>query len=520
MASSGTTETVWTATHVIAERPPLVSDVDADVCVVGAGIAGITTAFLLATEGRHVVVLDAGTVGGGMTGRTTAHLAPALDDRYYELEREHGADGARLAAESHRAAVDAIERQVAAEQIDCDFLRLDGYLFVPPGDTSDDLERELDAAKRAGLDVERVSRAPLPGLDTGPALRFASQGQFHPLRYLDGLARALERRGGTIACGMHVARVEGGRDAHVETRAGPVVRAEAVVVATNTPINDRLVIHTKQAPYTTYVVALAVPAGALSPALFWDTRQRAHEAGSGEAPYHYVRLAPLNAFEDVLIVGGEDHKTGQAHDPEQRFARLVEWSRERWPQAREVRYRWSGQVMEPVDSLAFIGRNPADDGNVFVATGDSGNGMTHGSIAGLLITDLLAGRDNPWSRLYDPGRVTLKSVRDFAKENLNVAAQYVKGYAGRGDVADEADIAPGTGAIVSRGLSKIAVYRDEQGQLHERSAVCTHLGCIVQWNPAERTWDCPCHGSRFACDGTVVTGPAVRDLDRARQTVE
>jgi len=520
MAGSGATETVWTGTHALATRPPLDRDIECDACVIGAGIAGITTAYLLARDGLRVVVVDKGPIGGGMTSRTTAHLAPALDDRYYELERYHGAQGARLAAESHRAAVDAIERHVAQEGIDCDFARVDGYLFAPPGDGTDDLSRELDAATRAGLDVVRVERAPVPGLDTGPALRFASQGQFHPLRYLEALAMAFERRGGTIACGSHVTSVEGGREAHMTTREGRSVSAASIVVATNSPINDRVVVHTKQAPYTTYVVALAMPSGAVAPALFWDTRQRASGEDSGAAPYHYVRVAPLNASEDALIVGGEDHKTGQAHDPEERFARLVQWTRERWPQAGELRYRWSGQVMEPVDSLAFIGRNPADDGNVFIATGDSGNGMTHGTIAGLVIADLIAGRDNPWAKLYDPARKTLKSAGDYAKENLNVAAQYVKGYAGGRDVKDAGDIAPGSGAIVPRGLAKVAAWRDEQGTLHERSAVCTHLGCIVQWNSAERTWDCPCHGSRYACDGKVITGPATRDLAPARETVE
>jgi glycine/D-amino acid oxidase-like deaminating enzyme/nitrite reductase/ring-hydroxylating ferredoxin subunit len=515
-----TVESVWIATHPIPRRPPLDRDEAADVCVVGAGIAGMTAAYLLAREGRRVVVVDDGTIGGGMTSRTTAHLQSAVDDRFHVLERTHGNEGARLIYESHAAAIDAIERIVADERIACEFRRLPGYLFAPPGDTSDEIEREYDAATRAGFaDVEIVSRAPIPGLDSGRALRFPRQAQFHPLRYLDGLARAFERLGGRVACGSHAQEIEGGSTAYVRMRDGPVVFATSIVVTTNVTINDRLVLHTKQAPYMTYVVALELR-GAIEPALFWDTRQHAEERGDGKAPYHYVRMAELGPLGDVLLVGGEDHKTGQAQDAEARYARLAEWARDRWPIVGAVRYRWSGQVMEPNDGLAYIGRNPADDDNVYVCTGDSGNGMTHGTIAGLLITDLIAGRANPWSSLYDPSRIKLRSAGEFAKENLNVAKQYVTGYASAGDVSDETEIVPGSGAILRRGLSKVAAYRDERGRLHEHSAVCTHLGCIVQWNASERTWDCPCHGSRFSCEGKVINGPANRDLEVAIQTVE
>ena len=513
-------ESVWTATHEIARRPSLDRDADADVCVIGAGIAGMSTAYVLAREGLRVVIVDDGAVGGGMTSRTTAHLQSAIDDRFHVLAKMHGHEGARLAYESHAAAVDAIERFVADERIACEFRRVDGYLFGPPGDRSDELERELDAAHKAGFsDAAMVSRAPLASFDTGRALRFPRQAQFHPLRYLDGLAQAFERHGGRLACGSHAAEIVGGSSAYVRMRDGPVVFAPSIVVATNVPINDRLVVHTKQAPYMTYVVGLDLE-GPAEYALFWDTRQRNEEPQSGEAPYHYARVAELGEHGNVLIVGGEDHKSGQADDAEARYERLESWARERWPMAGALRYRWGGQVMEPNDRLAFIGRNPADDDNVFICTGDSGNGMTHGTIAALLISDLIEGRSNPWQTLYEPSRVKLRGVADFAKENLNVAKQYVTGYAGAGDVADEAEIAAGTGAILRRGLSKIAAYRDAAGALHECSAVCPHLGCIVAWNSTERTWDCPCHGSRFSCEGKVINGPANRDLEPASQTIE
>jgi nitrite reductase/ring-hydroxylating ferredoxin subunit len=348
--------------------------------------------------------------------------------------------------------------------------------------------------------VALVPRAPLPSFDTGPCLRFPDQGRFEPIRYLEGLARAFERRGGRLFTGTHATSVAGGTAARVVTATGHVVSCAEVVVATNTPVNDRFVIHTKQAPYATYAIAARVPRGSLPDVLLWDT----------EDPYHYVRLQRSpddGGGVDLLIVGGEDHKTGQASDGEQRLARLEDWARERFPMAEEVAFRWTGQVMEPTDGLAFIGRNPTDAANVYVATGDSGHGMTHGTIAAILLADLIAGRPNPWAALYDPARVRLGSATDLLAENLNVAAQYVEWLRG-GDASSEAEIPRGAGAVLRRGLGKVAVYRDEGGRLHRMTAICPHLGCIVAWNAVDRTWDCPCHGSRFACTGEVINGPA------------
>lgn len=510
--SAGQTVSVWMATAEVPEQSALAENLECDIAIVGAGISGMTTAYLLAREGKRVIVLDDGPIGGGMTERTTAHLVTALDDRYYELERLHGEKGARLAAESHRAAIDRIESIVAEESIACDFERVDGYLFTPPDESKEQLEDELKAAHTAGLvELEMVDRAPIKDFDTGAALRFPRQAQFHPVKYLAGLARAIQRDGGKIYTGTHASKIEGGKDrARIETSGGSTVTARAVVVATNTPVNDRLVIHTKQAPYITYVIGARVPADSVTKALFWDTPD----------PYHYVRIqsGPFAEIEteegtvkagdyDMLIVGGEDHKTGQEEDADRRFSALEDWTKTRFPMIEGIEFRWSGQVMEPVDGLAFIGRNPLDEDNVFIVTGDSGNGMTHGTIAGILLTDLIAGRANDWATLYDPSRITLKAGVEFAKENLNVAAQYTE-LVTPGDVDSAEEIEPGEGAIVRRGLSKLAVYRDEGGALHERSAVCTHLGCIVNWNSKEKTWDCPCHGSRFDAQGTVIQGPA------------
>ena len=501
---TGRSRSAWTAASGETERRPIESDERADACVIGAGIAGLSTAYALASAGRSVVVLEARAIGAGETGRTTAHLASAIDDRYVEIERVHGREGARLAAASHAAAIEEIERVARAEGIDCDLERVDGYLFLDPGTPADLLDRELEAAGRAGVaGVERVERAPVPGCDTGPALRFPRQGQIHPLRFLVGLARAVERAGGRIYGGTRATRVEGGPPALVETDGLAVVRANAVVVATNTPVIDRLAVHTKQAAYRSYAIALRVPGGAGRRALLWDTAE----------PYHYARLhaAPGAGAtgDDWLIVGGEDHKTGKPEgaSPEARWDRLETWARRRFPAAAAVERRWSGQVLETVDGLAYIGRNPADAPNVYIATGDSGMGLTHGTIAGLLIRDLIAGVENPWARLYDPARVNVRAAGRWARENLDVAASYGRWLA-PAEVASADEVPPGEGAILRRGLRPIAVFRDETGRVHERSAVCPHLGCIVRWNGAEKSWDCPCHGSRFDPIGRVLNGPA------------
>ena len=508
------TNSIWLETAYPERFGPLPEDVRADACVVGAGIAGLTTAYLLARDGRRVVVIDDGRPGCGQTGVTTAHLSNEIDDSYQEIVRLHGEYGARLACESHRAAIDRIEAIAQLENIACDFERVSGYLFLAPEHGATELDNELEAARTAGAEVERLERAPVRGFDSGPCLRFRNQGQFHPMKYVNGLVEAFTRAGGRLYSGTRATDIVPGPEAQVKTAGGRTVTAGAVVVATNSPFNDLFAIHTKQAPYTTYVIAARVPANTITHALYWDTSD----------PYHYVRLQPASndqlggdnaAALDLLVVGGEDHKSGQADDMEERFERLERWMRDRFPAAREVEFRWSGQVMETQDGLGFIGRNPMDAPNIYVATGDSGMGMTHGTIAGILLSDLIGGRRNPWAELYDPSRIRTGAAGEFLKENLNVAAQYAS-WLTAGEVASVDEIAPNSGAILREGLTKIAAFRDERGQVHKRSAVCTHLGCIVAWNSAMSTWDCPCHGSRFDKFGVVVNGPASADLGKVK----
>jgi Rieske Fe-S protein len=322
----------------------------------------------------------------------------------------------------------------------------------------------------------------------------------------------VSKHGGAIYCDSHVEKVEGGNPCVVTLENGKTITASAVCVCTNASISDYVRTHAKMAPYRTYVVAFAIPRGSVDRALYWDDAD----------PYHYVRLQPLTEADapnkgemlwDALIVGGEDHKTGHDDAGGERWARIEQWTRVRWPQAQKVIYRWSGQVLEPNDYLAFIGRNPDGAENVYMASGDSGQGMTHGTIAGIVLTDLLLGRDNPWIELYDPSRVSLtpSTLKEFAKESIDVALKYAQGYLAP-DLSSVDEILPGEGRVIRRGTHKIAVYREPSGALVEKSAVCTHLKCTVEWNKVEKSWDCPCHGSRFDSHGNVINGPAISGL--------
>lgn len=498
------TVSVWMATCEPLAYAGLTDKINADVCVVGAGIAGLTTAYLLLKAGRQVVVIESRHIGAGQTQRTTAHLVNAHDDFYSEIEKIHGEAGIRVAAESHTAAIARIEQIVKDEQIDCDFRRIPGYLFCPPGQPNDILDKELDAATRAGITgLEIVGRVPVASFDTGKALRYPNQGEFHPLKYLTRLAQIIEAAGGQIYTGTAIKQVTDGERVTIETENGPKITANAAVIATNTPVNDRYAIHTKQAPYLTYAIGGPITKGAFPSALMWDT----------ESPYHYIRTQPLNEIQDLLIVGGEDHKAGQAEDEVARHDRLEAWARERFPTMEPVKYRWSGMVMETTDGGAFIGNNPGEK-NVYIATGDSGMGMTHGTIAGLLLTDLICGRKNPWASFYDPSRKPIagKAIRKFVSENMNVGWEYVKDWTSFGARPDVEHLENDQGTVVRRGFQMVAVYRNSKGNLHEHSAVCPHLGCIVHWNNLEKFWDCPCHGSRFDADGKVCCGPAISPL--------
>jgi glycine/D-amino acid oxidase-like deaminating enzyme/nitrite reductase/ring-hydroxylating ferredoxin subunit len=491
---------LWSATTTLPVYPPLSANLNVEVCVIGAGIAGLTTAYLLAKSGVSVALIEALGIGDGETSHTTAHIA-IPDDRFSYIEQSYGLEASKMVAESFAAAADLIEANVRAEGIACEFKRLDGYLFSCASDPDAALDEELEAACRVGVEVYKEDELPAAINVNGPFLRFANQAQFHPLQYLGGLARALEKKRGAIYCGTRALSVEEHEDGVVVATPTGKITAEHVVVATNTPFNDRVSIHVKQNAYQTYVVAALVKKGAMPHLLLWD---------DGD-PYHYVRLADaMDGEHDLLIVGGADHKTGQEPHPEKHYHELEVWMREHFPLAGPLAYRWSGEVMEPLDGIAYLGKNPGSK-NVYVITGDSGNGMTHGTIGAMLVSDLILGRQNPWLSIYDPARKPMKEALHFIKEQVNIARQYTD-WISSGDEADVAALPSGEGALIRNGLQKYAVYRDELGALHCHSATCTHMGCVVQWNGVEKTWDCPCHGSRFSAYGSVLHGPAVKSL--------
>jgi glycine/D-amino acid oxidase-like deaminating enzyme/Rieske Fe-S protein len=521
----------------------ITSSAAVDVVIVGGGITGMSTAYLLSKSGKKVIVIEDGYSGSGETGRTTAHITYALDDRYYNLEKTHGQEGAHKAAESHTAAINLIESIVNEEKIDCDFERLDGFLFVDPSDKKESLDRELEATHRAGIKAtELVKRAPLDSFDTGPCLRFPNQAQFQPLKYLKGLCQATIRYGGEIFTETHAQDISS--DA-VKISDGYTINARNIIIATNAPIVDKTSkIYDKQEAYRTYVIGARIKKGAIPKALYWDTGD--HNSKNRVPPYHYVRIQRIENNEnfDLLIVGGEDHKTGglgggEEQNIEERFKRLEVWTRERFPiqKEKDIEYRWSGQIMEPLDSLAFIGHNPGDANNIYIATGDSGNGMTHGTIAGLILSDLILGKNNKWSALYDPSRKVKKdnnnnstassssSSEDDNDDNNNNNSNSSSNNNKEDKILSSSIEALGLeqGMIIGgRGGAEeeeekrnnpIAIYKDQNGTTHTFSATCTHLGCTVTWNNLEKSFDCPCHGSRFSNRGKVINGPANADLE-------
>ncbi len=481
----------------------LKENITTDVCIVGAGIAGLTIAYNLQKEGKSVVLLDSIDILAGETSRTTAHITAVLDDRFFRLESMFSPDEVKIAAESHISAINYIEKIINEENIECDFERINGYLVALDEKQEQEFLKEKEAVIRAGFtNMKIVASIPVSQINhMGPAMEFSQQATFNIVKYINGLTHAFKKYGGKLFINSHVKEVKGGKNAYVITEDKFTIHAASIVVATNSPINGKLKIHKKQASYRTYAIACKVPKDSYPNFLLWDM----HE------PYHYVRLLRGDT-EDFLIIGGEDHKTGQAINIDNRYDNLEKWAKKYFLNLDTVKYKWSGQVMEPIDYLAFIGRNPTESGNIYLVTGDSGHGMTHGTIAGILIPDLIQNRKNSWEELYSPARMTLSAISDLISENANVACNMVKDWLSPGEVSKIEDIKFGEGAIIREGLSKIAVYKDYNGKIYRCSATCTHLGCIVHWNDSEKTWDCPCHGSRFAIDGKVLNSPAKEPL--------
>ena len=495
-----TSKSLWMSVAVAPQAAPLQGDEQCDVAVVGGGIAGLSTAYELSQLGRSVVVVDRGPIAGGMTARTSAHLAPLCDDLMSEMQKIKGADLAKLFYQSQAAAVDRIEEIQKAEGIECDFRRLDGYLFQGDDMPADVIDQEFDAVRSVGAPVERLVGVPFAGCEKRQALCYSGQATFHPLKYLAGVVEACAKRGVRFFADTPVDEVVEENGAITVKTARGNIRAGHAVVATNSPIVDRVALHSKMSPYRTYVIGFAIAKDRLPDALYWDT----------EEPYHYVRLQPGDNGKDFVLVGGEDHRSGQADDGDKRFDRLEAWARRKMSMLKDVTHRWSGQVLDTIDYAGFIGKNPGSD-HVYVATGDSGQGLTHGVMGAMLNAKLITGGQSDWAELYAPDRKPLKAARNWVVEN-STALKNLAGYLAPGEIDDPDKLKPGEGAIVRQGLKKIAAYRDAKGDLHQHSAACTHLGCHLHWNSFESCWDCPCHGSMFGPDGQVLNAPAIARL--------
>lgn len=491
----------------------LSEDISTDILVIGGGISGITTAYCLAKEGRKVTLIEDGYIGSGESGRTTAHISCAIDNFYFELERNFDQKVAKLVAESQIAAIDWIEDTVRSHKIDCDFRRVDCHLFQHPSDKEDTLEKELAATQKAGINTVMLSH--IPGMASGEgqaSIKFPNQAQFHILKYLKGLTNMLLQLDVMIYTETKAKNItKEGAEAN-----GFKIKANHIVVATNTPVNDLVTMHTKQWPYRSYVIAAKIPKGKLPYAMWWDTGDQT--AKWIFKPYHYVRLHDYNEQYDILISGGEDHKTGQADDEnireEDRYDKLEVWTRQHFPDIETVDYKWSGQLLESIDSLAYLGKNPGDE-NIYIITGDSGSGITNGTLGALIINDIINGKENPWIKIYDPSRKTLSAIGDYLHEVGNMVMQYGD-WLTKEDVKSTNELKIGEGGIISSGFKKIAAYRDFDNNVHTCNAVCPHLGGILQWNADEMTFDCPLHGSRFTSNGKVINGPASEDLEKIK----
>lgn len=498
----GKQTSLWLDTREIPVFPPLAGNAHVDVAIVGAGITGLTAARLLVEAGRTVAVLEQERVGSGTTGGTTAHVTQVPDRRFREIDSKFGHGGVRQLVVSSRAALDRIAAWVEADRIDCDYQRVPAYLYTEDPDEVSRLEEEARIAREAGMSAELVREVPLP-FRVAAAVRFADQARFHPIAYLAGLARRIVEGGGRIYEDTRVVEVHDGHrgePCRVVTENGGTVTAREVLFATHTPAGFTL-LHAELEPIRSYVMAVRLRDQVPPDGLFFDTAD----------PYNYTRWQP-DERGGLLVVGGKDHPTGQERETEACYRELEAYIRKCWS-VESIEYRWSAQFYEPPDGLPLIGESLSSD-RVFVATGYSGTGMMFGTLGGLLLTDRILGRANSWADLYQTKRLKpLAAGPQLAKLTLGTVKHFVQDRVTIPEIHDLSEVLPGEGRVVEIGGEKVALYRGEGGEVHTVSPVCTHAACIVQWNAAEKTWDCPCHGSRFTTDGQVIEGPAVKRLE-------
>lgn len=502
-AAKDNTTPYWLTSATFPQFARLSEDASADVVVVGGGVTGLTVAYLLAKAGKEVVVLERDRCTVTDTGHTSAHLTMVTDTRMTALVKRFGRDHAQAVWDAGLAAIATIDDVVRENAIDAGFDWVDGYLHAPlsgpPGEESERLKQDAALARELGFDAEYLDSVPL--VDR-PGIRFVDQARVHPRAYLAGVAKAFVALGGHIH--EHSAAEEFCDEPRAVKAAGHTVSCADIVIATHNPLvgiagtSAAILFQTKLALYTSYVIAGRVPSGVIADALWWDTSD----------PYYYLRVEPHRDF-DVIVFGGQDHKTGQQGDTAVCYRRLEERLKEIVPQAKFT-HRWSGQVIETPDGLPYVGQNAQHQ---YEATGYAGNGLTFGTLAGMMISDAILGRPNPWAELFDPGRKALtRGLWDYLKENIDYPYYMIRDRFAGAEAQSLRAVKRGQGKVIERNGAKVAAYRDKAGHVTLCSAICTHMGCTVGWNPAEGTWDCPCHGSRFKPTGAVISGPAEAPL--------
>jgi glycine/D-amino acid oxidase-like deaminating enzyme/nitrite reductase/ring-hydroxylating ferredoxin subunit len=492
----------WIATTPQTDYPPLSDGTSVDVAVVGAGIAGVTAAVLLKRAGKTVALVEAKRIVEGATGYTTAKVTAGHGASYSKIRQGFGEDGIRTYAQANEAALERIAQLVEEDGIDCDFERRTNYVYAESQEEVAQLRQEAEVERQAGLGTTLVDDTPLP-FDVAAALKLDQQAQFHPRKYLLALAATIPGDGSHVFEWSRVKNVKHGEPCEVETDRG-VLRASDVILATHLPILDRGLFFAKAYPHRSYAVAAPIGDSAEPDGMYIN-------AGT---PTRSIRT--LRDGDRVLIqVGGNGHKVAEEEDTPARYDQVEEFLREHWSGAGEVEYRWSTQDYMPHDQVPYVGRLQRRTEHILVATGFNKWGMTNGTAAAMILADTVVGRENPWAELFDSKRLVRRSgLGSFVKENASAGVHFFLDRVSRADRATVEGLTPGDGALVRIRGRKTAVYRDEEGTLHGLSPVCRHLYCLVHWNPAERSWDCPCHGSRYAGDGRMIEGPTTEDLRR------
>jgi glycine/D-amino acid oxidase-like deaminating enzyme/Rieske Fe-S protein len=506
------TQSFWEATAPKrTEFPILEGNIEVDVAIIGGGITGITAALQLTNAGKRVAILEARRVGGGTTGWSTGNLYVPVGPYYQNISKSRTQEIMRTVAQARNTALDFIERQTREKNIDCHFSRRPWYFFTQETDMVPTIEKEVEALQQAGMHAKFVNDVPplhLPNLQR--ACYMEGQARFHPLRYVLGLASSVVETGCQIYEHTTVSDLKEEQDyCIIQTNHGNVTSTQ-VIIATHIPIGVHTV-QTVAAPYRSYVVAVRLKNDQYPDAYFWHNDKTHHAITT-----HSTHSSEL----DILMIAGNHHKTGQASHQEyqQYFHELEAYARQHFDVA-SVEYRWSAQHYRSGDGVPYIGLTHKNAKRTYIATGFYADGLIYGTVAGVQLTDMILGMENPWIPAFDATRGTnLATVSEFVKENINVTAQYLKDIPA-GQVSHFSQIQPGEGKTIEIDAEKLAVYRDEQNRLHVCSAVCTHMKCIVNWNNAEKTWDCPCHGSRFMIDGSVIEGPAIMNLKRKQVDV-